>query len=175
MRFGGEDVVRHQLVQRIVEAYDEHSARQAPELRRPADQRRRPASSVGSRSTVLGDAARRRQVERLVRARRGARRASRTGHVAVAFVDAERDRELNAEHRGKHGPTDVLSFPVDGDGAIAGGRRCASSATSSSAPSTRTTCARPSSTARCTSSGMDHETDDGEMLALQREICRWMR
>jgi phosphate starvation-inducible protein PhoH and related proteins len=41
-RFGGEDVVRHKLVQRIVAAYAEHSERQAPELR-PADHRRRPA------------------------------------------------------------------------------------------------------------------------------------
>jgi phosphate starvation-inducible PhoH-like protein len=41
VKFGGEDVVRHKLVQRIVAAYDEHSSRQAPELR-PAD-RRRPA------------------------------------------------------------------------------------------------------------------------------------
>ena len=39
IRFGGEDVVRHRLVQRIVEAYDEHAARQAPELR--AAERRR--------------------------------------------------------------------------------------------------------------------------------------
>ena len=36
-----DDVVRHKLVQRIVAAYDEHSSRQAPELR-PAD-RKRPA------------------------------------------------------------------------------------------------------------------------------------
>ncbi len=42
VRFGGEDVVRHKLVQRIVAAYAEHSERQAPELR-PADHRRRPA------------------------------------------------------------------------------------------------------------------------------------
>jgi phosphate starvation-inducible PhoH-like protein len=39
IRFGGEDVVRHRLVQRIVEAYDEHAARQAPGLRR-AERRR---------------------------------------------------------------------------------------------------------------------------------------
>src|ERR1700742_2553160 len=32
VRFGGEDVVRHKLVQRIVEAYDTHSARQAGNL-----------------------------------------------------------------------------------------------------------------------------------------------
>jgi phosphate starvation-inducible PhoH-like protein len=36
VRFGGEDVVRHKLVQRIVEAYDEHSQRSAPELRSAA-------------------------------------------------------------------------------------------------------------------------------------------
>jgi phosphate starvation-inducible PhoH-like protein len=30
--FSGEDVVRHRLVQRIVEAYDEHALRSAPEL-----------------------------------------------------------------------------------------------------------------------------------------------
>jgi phosphate starvation-inducible PhoH-like protein len=40
IRFGREDVVRHKLVQRIVDAYDDHAARQAPGLR-PAD--RRPA------------------------------------------------------------------------------------------------------------------------------------
>jgi phosphate starvation-inducible PhoH-like protein len=43
VRFGGADVVRHRLVQRIVEAYNEHSERTTPELRpaeRPADRRR---------------------------------------------------------------------------------------------------------------------------------------
>ncbi len=39
VRFGGADVVRHRLVQRIVEAYDAHAERAAPELR-PADRRR---------------------------------------------------------------------------------------------------------------------------------------
>ena len=33
VRFGGEDVVRHKLVQRIVAAYNEYSEKQAPELR----------------------------------------------------------------------------------------------------------------------------------------------
>jgi phosphate starvation-inducible PhoH-like protein len=40
VRFGGEDVVRHKLVQRIVEAYDTHARSQPRELR-PAE--RRPA------------------------------------------------------------------------------------------------------------------------------------
>ena len=33
VRFGGEDVVRHKLVQRIVEAYSEYAEQQAPPLR----------------------------------------------------------------------------------------------------------------------------------------------
>jgi phosphate starvation-inducible protein PhoH and related proteins len=39
VRFGGEDVVRHRLVQRIVEAYAEHAESLTSELR-PADRRR---------------------------------------------------------------------------------------------------------------------------------------
>jgi phosphate starvation-inducible protein PhoH and related proteins len=39
VRFGGDDVVRHKLVQRIVEAYDQHTSAQASDLR-PAHGRR---------------------------------------------------------------------------------------------------------------------------------------
>jgi phosphate starvation-inducible protein PhoH and related proteins len=43
VRFGGEDVVRHKLVQRIVEAYDEFQSRQqTPELRSTQQHQRRP-------------------------------------------------------------------------------------------------------------------------------------
>jgi phosphate starvation-inducible PhoH-like protein len=38
VRFGGEDVVRHKLVQRIVAAYSEYSERQAPDLRKARKQ-----------------------------------------------------------------------------------------------------------------------------------------
>jgi phosphate starvation-inducible protein PhoH and related proteins len=41
VRFGGADVVRHRLVQRIVEAYGEHAERSAPELRSAAPDRKR--------------------------------------------------------------------------------------------------------------------------------------
>ncbi len=41
IRFGGEDVVRHKLVQRIVAAYADHQQRLAPELRPAAADRRR--------------------------------------------------------------------------------------------------------------------------------------
>jgi phosphate starvation-inducible PhoH-like protein len=43
IRFGGEDVVRHKLVQRIVEAYDAYSSQQAPELRTAQQPQRREA------------------------------------------------------------------------------------------------------------------------------------
>jgi phosphate starvation-inducible PhoH-like protein len=39
VRFGGEDVVRHRLVQKIVEAYAVHAESKTSELR-PADRRR---------------------------------------------------------------------------------------------------------------------------------------
>ena len=43
VRFGGADVVRHRLVQRIVAAYNEHAERGTPELRpaKPDRDRRR--------------------------------------------------------------------------------------------------------------------------------------
>ena len=43
MRFGGEDVVRHKLVQRIVEAYDAHSQQPAPGSQAAAASQARPA------------------------------------------------------------------------------------------------------------------------------------
>ena len=58
------------------------------------------------------------------RAVRAALRAAgvEDGHLAIAFVDAPSMRALNAAHRGVGRPTDVLSFPVDGPGPVAGPR-----------------------------------------------------
>jgi probable rRNA maturation factor len=93
------------------------------------------------------------------------------GHVAVEFVSAERIAELNGRHRGEPVPTDVLSFPIDG-------------ADPSPGPSELgdiVIC--PEHTADLREaivhgalhlSGMDHETDAGEMLAVQREIMAWV-
>jgi probable rRNA maturation factor len=36
-----------------------------------------------------------------------------SGELTVTFVDAAEIAELNAEHMGSAGPTDVLSFPLD--------------------------------------------------------------
>ena len=36
-----------------------------------------------------------------------------SGELTVTFVDLDDMAELNAEHMGKDGPTDVLSFPLD--------------------------------------------------------------
>ena len=38
------------------------------------------------------------------------------GELTVTFVDEADIADLNAEYLGKHGPTDVLSFPLDDDG-----------------------------------------------------------
>jgi probable rRNA maturation factor len=39
----------------------------------------------------------------------------RRGELTLTFVDAAEIASLNAEHLGKEGPTDVLSFPLDED------------------------------------------------------------
>lgn len=36
-----------------------------------------------------------------------------SGELTLTFVDADEIAALNAEHLGKEGPTDVLSFPLD--------------------------------------------------------------
>ena len=97
------------------------------------------------------------------------------GHVAVEFVDAERIAELNAEHRGVDGPDRRPLVPGRRGLERRARPRCASSATSSSARSTPRTSRRRSCTGTLHLVGMDHETDSGEMLALQAEIVSWIK
>jgi probable rRNA maturation factor len=92
------------------------------------------------------------------------------GHIAVEFVSPERIAELNREHRGKDGPTDVLSFPIDEDGDALGPRELGDVVI----------CVEHTENLReavvhgvLHLVGMDHERDDGEMLAVQREILSW--
>jgi probable rRNA maturation factor len=94
------------------------------------------------------------------------------GHVAVEFVDAARIAELNAEHRGKDGPTDVLSFPVDEDGFAAGPRELGDVLI---CPEHTEDLLEAVVHGALHLVGMDHETDAGEMLALQDELVSWLR
>jgi probable rRNA maturation factor len=47
-------------------------------------------------------------------ARRTAASENASGEISITLVPAERMAELNAEYMGEPGPTDVLSFPIDG-------------------------------------------------------------
>ena len=87
----------------------------------------------------------------------------------MQFVAASRIASLNERHRGRAGPTDVLSFPIDGPVAVpvAGPRELGDIVIC------------PEHTADLREAvvhgmlhllGMDHETDSGEMLRLQDEL-----
>ena len=91
-------------------------------------------------------------------------------HVAVEFVGAGRIAELNLAHRGKPGPTDVLSFPVDDDGPVHGPRELGDVVI---CPEHTQDLLEAVVHGVLHLTGMDHETDEGEMLALQREILSW--
>jgi probable rRNA maturation factor len=115
------------------------------------------------------------------------------GHLAIEFVDAQRITALNGQYRNQPTPTDVLSFPVDtvepiggidpspGTATIAGAHAVVGTAPNNAEGSRElgdvVIC--PEHTADLREAvvhgvlhllGMDHETDDGEMLALQREL-----
>jgi probable rRNA maturation factor len=92
------------------------------------------------------------------------------GHVAVEYVDPGRIAALNAEHRGTGGPTDVLSFPIDEAGAAAGPRELGDIVI---CPGHTADLREAVVHGALHLTGMDHETDDGEMLALQAELLSW--
>ena len=92
------------------------------------------------------------------------------GHVAVEYVDAQRITDLNAEHRGKDGPTDVLSFPIDADDDVGGPRELGDIII---CPEHTHDLCEAIVHGALHLVGMDHETDEGQMLALQAEILSW--
>jgi probable rRNA maturation factor len=93
------------------------------------------------------------------------------GHLAVEFVDEERIRELNRDYRRIDEPTDVLSFGVDEDGVSAGPRELGDIVI---CPEHTADLREAIVHGALHLSGMDHETDEGEMLALQAELMRWV-
>jgi probable rRNA maturation factor len=120
---------------------------------------------------VLGDALPAEQVRRacvLAAATAGVE----DGHVAVAFVGPHEIAALNAQHRGNEGPTDVLSFPVDGAGPVTGERELGDVVI---CPEHSEDIAAAVVHGVLHLVGMDHETDEGEMLALQAEVVAWLK
>jgi len=89
------------------------------------------------------------------------------GHLAVEIVDTARIRELNRDHRGKDAPTDVLSFPIDELGPVAGPRELGDVAICPEYCADVTEAAVHGVLHLC---GYDHETDEGEMLRLQAQV-----
>jgi probable rRNA maturation factor len=89
------------------------------------------------------------------------------GHVSLELVDADRMRELNRAHRGLDEPTDVLSFPIDGTGPAAGPRELGDVVICPGQTADLTEAVVHGVLHLC---GYDHETDEGEMLALQRRV-----
>lgn len=137
------------------------------------------------------------------------------GHLAIEYVDEQRIAQLNGEYRDKEGPTDVLSFPIDGttlqadgltpldgiaphEGAVVG-EDSAPLGGAAEHGATQPDGAALSGDGRVERElgdvvicpehtidlreaivhgvlhlvGLDHETDNGEMLALQAELLAW--
>jgi probable rRNA maturation factor len=93
-------------------------------------------------------------------------------HLAVAFVSAGEIQELNAEHRKIDRPTDVLSFPVDEDAPSDGPRELGDVVICPEHTSDLDEAVVHGVLHLC---GYDHETDDGEMLALQDRVTGELR
>jgi len=93
----------------------------------------------------------------------------RDGHLAIALVDEAEIRELNREHRGRDRATDVLSFPVDERGPASGPRELGDVVI---CPEHTQDLAEAVVHGVLHLCGYDHETDDGEMLALQDEVMK---
>jgi len=94
------------------------------------------------------------------------------GHAAVEFVSADRIHSLNRDHRGVDRPTDVLSFGVDEDGEAVGPRELGDIVI---CPEHTIDLREAVVHGTLHLTGMDHEADDGEMLAVQAELMRWVK
>ena len=89
------------------------------------------------------------------------------GHLTVELVDEGRIRDLNREHRGLDRPTDVLSFPIDGAAPATGPRELGDVVI---CPAHTDDLEEAVVHGVLHLLGMDHETDSGEMLALQDRV-----
>jgi probable rRNA maturation factor len=94
------------------------------------------------------------------------------GHLSVELVDEAEIRELNREHRGVDEPTDVLAFPIDEAGAVAGPRELGDVVICPEHTADLVEATVHGVLHLC---GFDHETDGGEMLALQERVIGDLR
>ena len=89
------------------------------------------------------------------------------GHLSVELVPPGRIRDLNREHRGLDEPSDVLSFPIDGAEGVAGPRELGDVVI---CPEHAADLHRATVHGVLHLCGYDHETDTGEMLALEGAV-----
>jgi probable rRNA maturation factor len=90
------------------------------------------------------------------------------GHLGIEIVGEGRMRTLNYAHRGLDEATDVLAFPLDGNADRPAGPRELGDVFVCPAMATDVKEAVVHGTLHLC--GYDHETDEGEMLALQDKI-----
>ncbi|MHB1860670.1 MAG: rRNA maturation RNase YbeY [Solirubrobacteraceae bacterium] len=90
------------------------------------------------------------------------------GHLAVELVHARRIAQLNRAHRGVAKPTDVLSFPIDGVEEQGGVQRELGDVVICPEHTVDVREAIVHGVLHLL--GMDHEADDGQMLALQDQL-----
>lgn len=93
-------------------------------------------------------------------------------HVAISLVGEEHMRELNRRYLSHDYPTDVLSFPVDGLENTFGPRELGDIVICPEHTENLAEAAVHGALHLC---GYDHESDNGEMLALQGRILSELR
>ena len=94
------------------------------------------------------------------------------GHLSVELISEERITELNSAHRGIDEPTDVLSFPIDGTGDVAGPRELGDVVI---CPEHTRDVGEATVHGVLHLCGYDHEVDSGEMLDLQDRVMGSLR
>jgi probable rRNA maturation factor len=94
------------------------------------------------------------------------------GHLSVELVGAGRIMELNRRYRGCDAPTDVLAFPVDEATPAPGPRELGDVVV---CPEHAEDVEEAVIHGVLHLAGLDHESDDGEMLALQRRVLAELR
>ena len=94
------------------------------------------------------------------------------GHVAIDFVGEDEIRRLNSEHRGIDEATDVLAFPVDARDPVPGPRELGDIVVCETRSSDPVEAVVHGVLHLC---GYDHETDGGEMLAMQDRVMDALR